>query len=135
MTGRQVSVLRAYAKYLRQLAFPYSQQSIESMLLRWPDIARSLCGLFDARFDPNHRDGLTILGTELEAELEAALDGIPSLDDDRIGRALLPLVRATVRTNAFRPATGGGHRPVLRSSSTRAASPTCRCPGRCSRSS
>src|SRR5699024_4588972 len=32
MTWQQVSVLRAYAKYLRQAGFPYSQTHIESVL-------------------------------------------------------------------------------------------------------
>ena len=38
---------------------------------------------------------------------------MPSLDDDRTLRSLLSLIDATVRTNAFRPADGGGYRPVL----------------------
>ena len=112
LTGRQVAVVRAYAKYLRQIAFAYSQASIEAMLLAWPAIARSLVDLFEARFDPNEEDRLARCA-ELEAELEAALDAVPSLDDDRIGRTLLAVIRATVRTNAYRPAADGGHRPVL----------------------
>ena len=33
--------------------------------------------------------------------------------DDRTLRSLLTLIDATVRTNAYRAADGGGHRPVL----------------------
>ncbi len=113
LRSREIAVLRAYAKYLRQLSFPYSQQSIESMLVAWPGVARSLSELFTARFDPDLDGARTVVVAALDAELAAALDAIPSLDDDRIGRALLGLIRATDRTNAFRPADDGGHRPVL----------------------
>ena len=37
---------------------------------------------------------------------------MPSLDDDRTLRSLLALIDATVRTNVYRPAADGGHRPV-----------------------
>ncbi len=43
-----------------------------------------------------------LLADGLRAEAVAALDEIPSLDDDRICRAMLTLVDATLRTNAFR---------------------------------
>ena len=36
-----------------------------------------------------------------DAEVLAALDAVPSLDEDRIGRMFLSLIRATVRTSAF----------------------------------
>ena len=113
LTGRQASVLRSYAKYLRQISFPFSQPAIESMLVRWPEVARTLCALFDARLNPVVRAEHPELAESTEAELLGVLDGIPSLDDDRIGRALFALVLATLRTNAFRPGADGGARPVL----------------------
>lgn len=39
LTGRQVSVLRAYAKYMRQTGVSFSQSYIEETLTRYPDIA------------------------------------------------------------------------------------------------
>ena len=52
LTAREVEILRAYARYLRQIGFPFSQQFVEGALGRHPDIARRLVGLFAARFDP-----------------------------------------------------------------------------------
>ena len=52
LTWQQVMVLRAYAKYLRQAGFPYSQSHIESVLNEHPSTARSLVALFEAMFDP-----------------------------------------------------------------------------------
>ena len=39
----------------------------------------------------------------MRAEIRADLDGVKSLDEDRILRAALGLVEATLRTNAYRP--------------------------------
>ena len=116
LSGRQVAVLRGYVKYLRQMGFPFSQPTIEATLARHGALALALARLFDLRFDPSEsgaRDERIVTAT---AELVQALDAVPSLDDDRILRAVLGLVQATVRTNAFRPMgdqPGGEHRPVL----------------------
>jgi len=111
LTARQVEVLRAYARYLRQIGFPFSQQFLEGALGRHPAIAALLVDLFAARFDPD------VAGEQREAEcraaLDEALDGVPSLDDDRTVRAFVALVTATVRTNAFRPGDDGGPREVI----------------------
>lgn len=113
LTGRQVEVLRGYAKYLRQIGFPFSQSYIEAALARHPHIAADLVALFDNRFDPHVEGNREILVDALRSEILAALDAVPSLDDDRVGRIFLALVEATLRTNVFRPAGDGGHRPVM----------------------
>ena len=111
LTARQVEVLRAYSRYLRQIGFPFSQQYIEATLARHHAIAASLVHLFTAKFSPDGpgRDAVAAQ----RADVLAALDAVPSLDDDRTLRALLALIEATVRTNCFRPAPDGGPRPVL----------------------
>ncbi|MEZ5299032.1 MAG: NAD-glutamate dehydrogenase, partial [Ilumatobacteraceae bacterium] len=112
LTGAQIAVLRAYARYLRQLGFAASQPAMERMLANWPDIARLLIARFDARFAPDvvDRDAAE---AELDERLGEALDAVPSLDEDRIGRALWGLIRATVRSNAHRQWQTAGIRPVL----------------------
>ncbi|MDP9463478.1 MAG: NAD-glutamate dehydrogenase, partial [Actinomycetota bacterium] len=112
LTARQIEILRAYSRYLRQISFPFSQQYIEATLARHASISRRLAALFTARFDPV-AGGNSVIETALRAEIIEALDAVPSLDDDRTLRSLLALIDATVRTNAFRPADGGGYRPVL----------------------
>ncbi len=105
---REVAVLRLYTRYLRQVGFPFSTAYVERALIRHPDIARGLADLFDARFDPTLH--LTAPDRQLavdavHADLDALLDAIPSLDEDRICRALRTLIDATCRTNAFRAST------------------------------
>jgi glutamate dehydrogenase len=113
LTARQIEVLRAYSRYLRQIGFPFSQQYIEATLARHAAISRLLAALFAARFDPSTVGGDSTGEDELRSEIAEALDAVPSLDDDRTLRSLLALIDATLRTNAFRPADGGGYRPVL----------------------
>ena len=100
---RDVTVLRAYSKYLRQTGLTFSQDYMERTLAAHPHIARLLLDLFRARFDPAappaHRaDGSADEPTQ---QVLAAIDAVASLDEDRILRSFLGLVLATVRTNAF----------------------------------
>ena len=50
MTGRKVTVLRAYAKYMRQTGSSFSRDYIANTLANYPDIARLLVDFFDQRF-------------------------------------------------------------------------------------
>ncbi|MEW1933509.1 NAD-glutamate dehydrogenase [Rhodococcus sp. NPDC079359] len=108
---RQAVVLRAYAKYLRQAGFPYSQFNIEGVLLTHPRTARLLVGLFEAQFDPeaSSEENAQSIGTQL-GEL---IDEVVSLDADRILRSMFELIRATLRTNYFVVGVDGEHRENL----------------------
>ncbi|WP_144205787.1 NAD-glutamate dehydrogenase [Mycobacterium tilburgii] len=100
LTWKQVVLLRAYAKYLRQANFPYSQSYIESVLNEHPSTARSLVLLFEALFDPSTSDSPTSRDAQAAA-VAADIDALVSLDTDRILRAFASLVQATLRTNYF----------------------------------
>jgi glutamate dehydrogenase len=105
LTARQTSVLRSYAKYLRQIGFAFSQNYIEETLARLPHIAEQLVALFHARFDPAiapDAEGHETAVLVARAQVASSLDAIEVLDDDRICRAFLTLIDATVRTSAFR---------------------------------
>jgi len=52
---RQVTMLRACAKYLRQTGTPFSQNYMEQTLAAWPLIARLLVEYFEFRFDPDRK--------------------------------------------------------------------------------
>jgi glutamate dehydrogenase len=104
---RQVEVLRSYARYLRQVGTTYSQGYLEETLLRHASITRQLAELFAVRFDPFITAERERRSAELEADIAEALDAVASLDEDRILRAFLALVTATVRTNAYRPTDDG----------------------------
>ena len=102
----EILVLRAYARYLRQIGLTYSQSYVEDCLAGHPDMARALVGLFDARFDPR-RKARAARVSALAAEIEEALEATTSLDEDRILRGLLTVIQATLRTNWFQRGPNG----------------------------
>ncbi|RJO77541.1 NAD-glutamate dehydrogenase [Nocardia panacis] len=108
---RSVAVLRTYAKYLQQADFPYSQANIARVLLTYPDIAGLLVDLFAARFDPDTH--AQAQAAELESQLRARVDEVVSLDADRILRAMLGLIKATLRTNYYVADAEGNARPYI----------------------
>ncbi|NUQ99736.1 MAG: NAD-glutamate dehydrogenase, partial [Streptomyces sp.] len=107
LTWRQAMVLRAYAKYLRQAGSTFSQDYMEDTLRNNVHTTRLLVSLFEARMSPDRqRAGHEIVDALLE-EVDAALDQVASLDEDRILRSFLTVIKATLRTNFFQEAAGG----------------------------
>ncbi len=107
---RLVAALRAYAAYLRQLGAPFGPRYIADTLHRHAGVARDLLQLFHLRFDPALKLDAKARGEAegpIREEIEGALAAVPSLDEDRILRLCLNLIRATVRTNYFQAGVGG----------------------------
>ena len=111
LTGRQVTVLRAVDKYLRQAGIMFSDGYIERTLLAHPAIAKLLVELFEARFDPDHHDAAA--AELLAGAIEQAIDAVESLDEDRILRCFHSVVCAVVRTNHFVAGANGGPKSYL----------------------
>src|SRR5215467_5356614 len=101
LTWRQVSVLRAYAKYLRQAGIAFSQLYIERVLGLNVAIARLLIRLFESRFDPTRQVGEAERSEAITEEIRGQLDEVAVLDHDRILRSYLGLILATLRTSFF----------------------------------
>ncbi len=100
---RQVVIMRAYAKYLRQLGTGNSYTFIADTLLDNVQATHALLHLFQARFDPGTSPETRLQETaRARAAVNAAIDAVPSLDADRLLRAFLNLIEATTRTNFFR---------------------------------
>ena len=113
LTWREVTVLRAYCKYLRQAAITFSDRYMETTLTDNAPIARMLVELFVARFDPDGEKGRDKRVKELESRIAEGLDAVANLDEDRILRRFLNLVQATLRTNYFQTGADGGPKPSL----------------------
>jgi glutamate dehydrogenase len=97
-TWRDVSLLRAYTHYASQIRQAFSTEHAEQTLAAHPAVARLLLAIFHGRFDPDApRQGVE----DLVADALTSIDLVTSLDEDRILRWILQLVRATVRTNFF----------------------------------
>ncbi|GAA3867009.1 NAD-glutamate dehydrogenase [Streptomyces lacrimifluminis] len=104
---RQALVLRAYAKYLRQAGSTFSQDYMEDTLRNNVHTTRLLVSLFEARMSPERQRAGVELTDALLEELDAALDQVASLDEDRILRSFLTVIKATLRTNFYQESAGG----------------------------
>ncbi|HVJ54830.1 MAG TPA: NAD-glutamate dehydrogenase [Aliidongia sp.] len=114
LTVREIVVLRAYCKILRQAGIAFSQSYMEDTAAAHAGIARLLVRLFEAQFDPARPDA----GREAEAqaiadEIKAALEGVTNLDEDRILRSFLLLIRKSLRTNFYQHGLDGAPKPYL----------------------
>jgi glutamate dehydrogenase len=111
LDGRDVAVLRLYARFMRQTGTSFSLTYMEQTLARHGGIAAKLIELFRRRFDPLGGDG-PAESDRIAAEIETDLEQVTSLDDDRILRAFLALMRHSLRTNFFQIENGAA-KPYL----------------------
>jgi glutamate dehydrogenase len=112
---REVIVLRAYARYLRQLGATFSFEYIALTLVNNPVLAARLVELFLTRFDPDLIGGedRELAAKQIAAEFERGLDSVVNLNEDRVLRRLLGVVQATLRTNYFQETDDGRPKPWL----------------------
>ncbi|NRB22455.1 NAD-glutamate dehydrogenase [Shewanella sp.] len=110
LSGREVSILRAYAKYMRQIDATFSQAYIEETFTRYPQLADLLVKMFIRKFNPKLKT--RTLGKFVE-QIDLRLEDVSSLDDDRIIRRYLDLINATLRTNFYQTADDGAVKPYV----------------------
>ena len=119
LTWREVTLLRAYAKYLRQGGMRFSEDYVQRVLRSNAPITRLLIRLFESRFDPARQSGVDERGEAITEEIRGQLDEVTSLDADRILRSYLALIDATLRTNYYKQDSPGpgpgvdGPRPLV----------------------
>ena len=107
LTWREVTLLRAYAKYLRQGGMRFSEDYVQRVLRSNAPITRLLIRLFESRFDPARQSGASERGEAITEEIRGQLDEVTSLDADRILRSYLALIDATLRTSYYRQDSPG----------------------------
>lgn len=112
LAGREVSILRAYAKYERQIGGTFSQSYIEDTFSRYPNLAELLIKLFNLRFDPKGKQSEKSIA-KVEADIESSLDNVANLDDDRIIRRFAEMMKATIRTNYFQEGVDEAFKPYI----------------------
>jgi len=114
LTWREAAVLRTYARWFGQIGLPLSQSYIEEALASNAAAAGRLIALFMTRFDPalTKAERRRAEGVHRRA-LEGQLARITRIDDDRILRAFLAAIDATLRTNYFVADPAGEPRPYI----------------------
>ena len=111
---RAVAMLRLYARYLKQLSVPYSQDFIADTLSKYLDITRNLVALFKSYFDPRYASNSRSERIEgLVAKVLGGLDLINNINEDNVIRGYLDLVQATLRTNFFQTVEDGTYKSYI----------------------
>ncbi len=104
---RDIVLIRAISRFLRQVRMPFSQDYMWSTLRAHPRIAAQVVSLFHARFDPRAESGQDAVKAraakeaEIVAAIETELEKVPSLDEDRILRHFVNAVQSAIRTNFY----------------------------------
>ncbi|WP_018150607.1 NAD-glutamate dehydrogenase [Leeia oryzae] len=111
LTWRQVSVVRAYAKYLRQAGMTFSQAYVEQCLAHYPAIVNKLVELFELKLSPSNHNAT--FAAHAESEIRTALNDVANIDEDRILNGFLTLILATRRTNYWQTGKDGEPKPYL----------------------
>jgi glutamate dehydrogenase len=113
---REVALVRAVSRFLRQIRVPFSQDYMWATLVKHAPIAAEIVRLFHTRFDPRSggaTDERAAREAEIAAAIEQSLQAVESLDEDRILRRFVNAVRAAVRTNFYQIDAAGQAKPII----------------------
>lgn len=98
---RDIFLLRAYVKYLKQINFQHQEEVIHDALAKNPEMLKELIRLFYVKFDPEFKG-------DRNAEIEVISKNtgnlyaeILDITQDAVMRQLYKTIQATVRTNFF----------------------------------
>ncbi len=95
---RQISMIRGYVRYLKQIRLRYSENYVIDVLIRNPNLVSSIGELFDAQFNPSLKSRPI---KKTRKRIRALLKEVQTLDEERIIMALLDVFDATLRTNFY----------------------------------
>jgi glutamate dehydrogenase len=111
---REVALIRAISRFLRQVRVPFSQDYMWTTLRKHAAIATRIVELFETRFDPRLAiDQRAAREKEVLGEIESALQKVESLDEDRILRRFVNAVQSAIRTNFYQLDAAGQPKAVI----------------------
>ncbi|MAE50376.1 MAG: glutamate dehydrogenase [Micavibrio sp.] len=101
LNWHEITILRTYVRYLKQIRFPFSRQYTEKALTDHPKISKMIIALFEAFLNPKNGDNSESMAAECADAIDRELGAVDSLDQDRILRMITSLIEATMRTNYY----------------------------------
>lgn len=110
LSWRQIMVLRACFRYLRQIRLRYSQEYVVDALINNRPIVIELIHLFEIRFEAQSGSSKV---QACEQEISLLLEQVESLDEDRIICAMRDVIMAMLRTNYYQKNSSGEYKPYL----------------------
>jgi glutamate dehydrogenase len=97
--------LRAWYRYLRQTGLTYGMPNVVAALAKNAALTQAIIALFRALNDPSATCDRIKEAAKLGKAIDSGLAGVSAIDEDRILRLFRAVVLATLRTNAFVPAS------------------------------
>ncbi len=113
LNWRETTLLRSYFRFLRQIRFRYSQDYVIDTLSSNPNMTSRVVQLFHARFDPDLEGDRTTAMNDVMAKINAGLERILNLDEDRILQGFINAVNSTLRTNYYQVGEDATPAPYL----------------------
>ena len=113
LTWRQVSLIRAYTKYLRQLNLPFSLSYVSLILNKYNDFLDSFIKFFDVKFNPSFNGSRELVLKRLDKRMQKEIAKVQLLDEERILRYYRNLLKSTLRTNYFQLDENGKSKTYL----------------------
>ncbi len=102
MPWRDVLILRAMVKYMRQTKIQYTPAYMMQAVTDHPDIADLMLEYFYGAHKPLHNDDKRRdLMSSNQKKILKKLEDVASFDHDKILRSMLQIMKATLRTNFF----------------------------------
>ena len=109
LNWRQIYILRAYYKYLKQTGLLFSLEYVAAALFNNRDITKKLITLFNGRFNLESKK-TNDEQLKIKHEIIDLLNAVQSLNEDRIIRCYIDMIFATIRTNYFQKEADGTHK-------------------------
>lgn len=113
LNWHEITILRAYVRYLKQIGSPFSRPYIQKALTSFPQISSMIVAMFKALHDPKNGENAESLAAKCALTIDKALESVESLDQDRILRSMTNLVESTLRTNYYQRNSDGSAKSYL----------------------
>ena len=108
-----VILLRAIARYMKQLAVPFSQTYMHQTLAANSKVTHKLTELFHVFFNPEFTGNRETTSAAIVTTIHQELEQVSNLDEDRILRNYLTILQAMQRTNFYQLTEEGQRKPYL----------------------
>ncbi|AIL65445.1 NAD-specific glutamate dehydrogenase [Rickettsiales bacterium Ac37b] len=113
LSYRQVMLVRAICKYIRQTGFSYSEEYVNDILTRNPQLCKLMVKLFYSRFDPRLKGSREKQIKQSLQEIDDKLSTIVSNIEDFVLRKVLDIIKAILRTNYFQKQEDGQYKEYV----------------------
>lgn len=103
LSYKQVEIVRLYVKYLNQISFSISTETVIDCLVKNANLTKAFVSYFDAKFNPTSKkqNSLEKHLEKLENEIKQSFELVINVNDDKILKQVFAIFKATLRTNYF----------------------------------